>query len=50
MREIKVNKRAGIRNIECHKTQPNSSGTIIFVMYKEKQNQNGKSSILFFPN
>lgn len=39
MREIKVSERAGIRDTECHKTQPNSRDAVIFVMYKEKQNQ-----------
>lgn len=51
MREIKVNERAGIRDIERHKTQPNSSNAVIFVMYKQRKwnqiiPQNGKTSIL----
>lgn len=37
MREIKVNERAGIRDIERHKTQPNSSNAVIFVMHKENE-------------
>lgn len=43
MREIKVSERAGIRDIECHKSQPNSSDTYFCnVQRKTKPNNSPK--------